>query len=132
MQQESRDPQTKVEPKLLAPPPSYLLLGPARAIAPAPDMPLSDLVSLLTQRLLQGDMADLGERIKACIADLNRRLTSKDGSRTYYAYPTESLERLEKQLAFQGRSAANLDEGTAWRNLSRAFASAIQQRGEGG
>lgn len=131
MQQESRDPQTQVEPKLLAPPPSYPLLGPARPNAPAPDMPLSDLVAVLTQRLLQGDPQALGDVIKGCIADLNRRLTSKDGQRTYFAYPTESLERIQKQLAFQGRSAGNLDEGQAWRNLSRAFASAIQQRGEG-
>jgi hypothetical protein len=132
MQQESRDPQLKVEPKLLPAPPSYLLLGPPRIYAPAPDLPLSDLVSLLTQRLLQSDAAALGDQVKAAITALNRQLTSRDGQRTYYAYPTESLERLQKQLAFQGRSAANLDEGQAWRNLSRAFASAIQHRGEGG
>jgi hypothetical protein len=152
MQQESRDPQitskvepsllpappsvpllaAKAEPPLLPAPPQYLLLGPARHVAPAPEIPLSDLVSVLTQRLLASDPAQLGEALRRCTTDLNQRLTNRDGSRSYFAYPTEALERLQHHLSYQGRSAANADEGQAWRHLSRAFAQAIQQRGEGG
>jgi uncharacterized protein YecE (DUF72 family) len=91
-------------------------------------MPLSDLVTTLTQRLLASDAADIGEQLQACVASLNHRLTSRDGSRTYYAYPTEALERLQKQLAELGRNAANPDESQAWRHLSRGFALAIRQR----
>jgi hypothetical protein len=82
----------------------------------------------MTDRLLAGTPAGLGDSLRACTLTLNQRLSSRDGRRTYYAYPTESLERYQIQLADQGRSAGNDDEARAWRHLAMAFASAIQQR----
>ncbi|MBC7542406.1 MAG: hypothetical protein H7338_06710 [Candidatus Sericytochromatia bacterium] len=133
MQVDPLDPKAKADsaeaPLLLPAPPSYPLLGPPPRNSPAPDLPLSDAVTLWTGWLLAAAHIDVGDHVRRCVSALNARLTSPNGNRTYFAYPTESLERVQRQLAQQGRSPANVDEGQAWRTLSRAFAQAIQMRG---
>lgn len=119
------------EPILLPPAPSYPLLGPPPRHRVGPDLPITDLVQAMTETLRETPEAEQGQCLRRFADQLNQRLCREGDTRQFYAYPTEVLERLQRQLTYQGRSAANLDDGQLWRHLARTFTLALRQREDG-